>query len=155
MDANEGVVTTGDTKNRRSVLFVCVGNTCRSPMAAAIAQQFLSSTARVESAGTAASGGSAATPDAVEVMRERGLDIESHRSRSVHSVNLGRYDLIVALTPSIANFLRRQADGRSDIEVIDVPDPLGQGLTAYRETADAIEREVRRICDGRNWHVTP
>lgn len=94
---------------RRSVLFVCIGNTCRSPMAAALAQQFLGSTARVESAGTAASSGSAATSDAVEVMKERGLNLESHRSRPVQSVNLGGYDLIVALTPSIADFLRSQS----------------------------------------------
>ena len=140
---------TGDANRaHRSVLFVCVGNTCRSPMAAALAQQFLSNTARVESAGTAASSGSAATPDAVEVMRERGLNLESHRSRPVHSVNLGRYDLVVALTPSIADFLRSQAGGRSDVEVINVPDPLGQGLTAYRETADALEREIHRIFGG-------
>lgn len=117
-------------------------------MAAAIAKQFLGSTVRVESAGTAATSGSAATPDAVEVMKERGLDLESHRSRSVHTVNLGRYDLIVALTPSIADFLRNQAGGRSDVEVIDVPDPLGQGVTAYREAADAMERQIHRIFGG-------
>jgi protein-tyrosine-phosphatase len=84
----------------------------------------------------------------VEVMKERGLNIEPHRSRPVHSVNLGRYDLVVALTTSIADDLGRQADGRSKIEVIDVPDPLGRGLAAYRETADAMEREIRRILGG-------
>lgn len=141
-------MTTDVNRGPRFVLFVCIGNTCRSPMAAALAQQLLGSTARVESAGTAADSGSAATPDAVEVMKERGLKIESHRSRSVHAVNLGRYDLIVALTPSIAEFLRRHAGGRSRIEMMDVPDPLGRGLTAYRDTAEAIEGEIRRIFGG-------
>ncbi|HYV21002.1 MAG TPA: low molecular weight protein arginine phosphatase [Verrucomicrobiae bacterium] len=132
----------------RSVLFVCVANTCRSPMAAALAQAYLGDGARVESAGTAANDGDPATADAVEVMGERDLDIASHRSRPVRSLDLGRYDLIVAVTPSIAEFLRRQGGARSAIEVIDIPDPLGRGLMAYRRAADAIEREVHRVCGG-------
>jgi|KBSSwiStaDraftv2_1062776.scaffolds.fasta_scaffold88887_3 protein-tyrosine phosphatase len=115
-------------------------------MAAALAQEYLGDAARVESAGTAAHEGAPATSDAVEVMGERGLNIESHRSRPVRSLDLSRYDLVVAVTPSIAEFLRRQGGARSPIEVIDIPDPLGQGLVAYRRAADAIEREVRRVC---------
>jgi protein-tyrosine-phosphatase len=136
------------TGNRRRVLFVCVGNTCRSPMAAALAQEFLGMGAQVESAGTAANDGSQATADAVDVMKERGLNLESHRSRPVRSVDLGRYDVVVALTPSIAEYLRRQGSARSNIEVMNVPDPLSRGLGAYRETADAIELEIRRIFGG-------
>ena len=55
------------------VLFVCAGNTCRSPIAAAVARLLLGSGAQVESAGTAADDGTAATSEAVQVMTERGL----------------------------------------------------------------------------------
>lgn len=127
------------------VLFVCAGNTCRSPIAAAVARQLLGSEAQVESAGTAADDGAAATTEAVQVMTERGLNIDAHRSRSLRSVALTDFDVVVALTPSIAQTLRNQEVDASKLKSLDIPDPLGRGLETYRVTAVAIERDLRRL----------
>jgi protein-tyrosine phosphatase len=136
---------TGPHGSIHSVLFVCVGNICRSPMAAALARSLLGHQTTVESAGTAADDGSAATQDAIEAMRERGLDIASHRSRSIRSVRLTTFDVVVALTPAIAESLRKHGVDPSKLRTLSVPDPIGCGLDAYRDTADAIERDVTRI----------
>ena len=73
------------------ILFVCGGNTCRSPMAAGLAGKMLGRVARVESAGIDA-GGQKATPEAILVMRECGIDIFGHQARDISSVPLNSYD---------------------------------------------------------------
>ncbi|WP_241154325.1 low molecular weight protein arginine phosphatase [Staphylospora marina] len=82
------------------VLFVCTGNTCRSPMAEAL----LAKMAREEgldvkarSAGVAASDGSGASAHAVRVLRERGIEL-THRSRSLTREEVRRADLILTMT---------------------------------------------------------
>jgi protein-tyrosine-phosphatase len=135
----------GDRSSIHRVLFVCVGNICRSPMAAALARKLLGTQATVESAGTAAEDGSAATPDAIEAMRERGLDIASHRSRPIRSVTLTDFDMVVALTPAIAESLRKRGVDPSKLQTLNVSDPIGLGLDAYRDTADALELDVGRL----------
>ena len=82
-----------------AVLFVCSGNTCRSPMAAALFKARLIQSGldlaawRVESAGTAAIDNQPATPQAVEVMAARGLDLQQHRSRRAGAEHLAGFDL--------------------------------------------------------------
>ena len=112
----------------RRVLFVCAGNTCRSPMAAAMARALLGPAVHVESAGVSADDGSSATRDAVRAMQERGLDISGHRSRSVRTFDLGDFDLLVALNPTIAQDVRRAGGEPSKMASLDIPDPYGKGL---------------------------
>jgi protein-tyrosine phosphatase len=131
----------------RRVLFVCAGNTCRSPMAAAMAQELLGVAVHVESAGTSADDGASATKDAVRAMKERGLDISGHRSRSFSALNLRDFDLLVALTPAIAQDVRHHRADGSRVATLDIPDPYGKGLDAYRATALAIERDLRSLFD--------
>lgn len=131
----------------RRVLFVCAGNTCRSPMAAAVARELLGATVHAESAGIAADDGASATRDAVRVMNERGLDIGGHRSRSFRALNLSDFDLLVALTPAIAQDVRRAGVEPSKIATLDIPDPYGKGLEVYRTTVAAIERDLNRLFD--------
>ena len=68
----------------KKVLVVCTGNTCRSPMAEGWLNLKLAGKGwKAESAGVAAWGGDSASPEAVEVMREIGIDISSHRNRAL------------------------------------------------------------------------
>lgn len=131
----------------RRVLFVCAGNTCRSPMAEAVAQRLLGEGIHVESAGITADEDAPATKDAVLVMNERGLDISAHRSRSLSAVNLLHFDLVIALTPAIAQVLHGQGADASKVRMLDIPDPYGRGIDAYRATAVAIERALQRLFD--------
>lgn len=129
----------------RRVLIVCAGNTCRSPMAAAMARHLLGESAHVESAGTSASEGAAAARDAVQVMRERGLDLSSHRSRAVDGLNLRDFDLLIAMTPAIAREVRALGADPSMVATLDIEDPYCKGLDAYRAASIAIERALRRL----------
>jgi len=129
----------------RRVLFVCAGNTCRSPIAAAMARELLGVAVHVESAGISAADGASATQDAVRAMKERGLDISNHRSRSFSALNLHDFDLLVALTPAIAQDVRHHGADAPRVATLNIPDPYGKGLDAYRATALAIERDLRSL----------
>lgn len=87
---------------RPLILCVCTGNTCRSPMAAALLRQALDKRGRedilVESAGLAAGFASPATEHAVAVMREIGLDLSGHRSRPLTETLVADAARIVAMT---------------------------------------------------------
>ena len=129
------------TTNKR-ILFVCAGNTCRSPMAVALARPIFHLTSRIESAGTSASSAAPPSEDAVQAMKERGIDVSAHKSRPMRHVNLDDFDIVVALTPSIAQALRTHGADASKLRTLDIPDPFGKGLETYRDTAQAIEREL-------------
>src|SRR5262249_27657051 len=89
----------------KRILFVCQGNTCRSPMAAAIAIALLDSKTEVQSAGLETADGLPPTNQAVTVMKEIGLDVSRHRSRSLRKQDLKSFDLIIGMTPSIVSEL--------------------------------------------------
>ena len=129
----------------RRILFVCDGNTCRSPMAEAVARRLLGGSIDIASTGLEADEGASATKDAVRAMKERGLDIRAHRSRSLSALNLLDFDLLIALTPRIAQALRGEGADPSKLTALDVPDPYCKGLETYRATAVAIERDLRRL----------
>lgn len=84
------------------VLFVCTGNLCRSPMAAGLLRHALEERGctgiEVASAGTWAGNGGRAMPEAVAVLRERGVEIGSHRSRPLDPKEVEEADLVVAMT---------------------------------------------------------
>jgi protein-tyrosine-phosphatase len=125
------------------LLFVCIGNICRSPMAAALAAKLFGERVSVESAGISPVYDEA-TPEAVRVMSEVGLDISSHRTRSVSEVELDRFDTIVALTPSVRAGLPPTCRPER-IVTWEIEDPYGGDLEVYRECARAIETELRKM----------
>jgi protein-tyrosine phosphatase len=139
------------------VLFVCTGNTCRSPMACALMQrqmaaQLGSPTDELErrglliaSAGTAAQAGGPASREAIQVMSERGMDISQHESQPL-SERLVRFaDRILTMTRGHREAILAQwpnAAPRTHLlggQSGDVADPMGGSADAYRRAADQIE----------------
>ena len=153
--ANEpGTSKTDSPVRERVILFVCTGNTCRSPMAEAIARGLLSdrepdgTVIRVLSAGVSAMLGAPATPDAVEAVRELGFDLDAHRSSPVTAELLESADVVLCMTPAHAQAARSisPASGHK-IHPLDpdggVPDPIGMGDDVYRQTAERLVELIR------------
>lgn len=145
-----------------TVLVVCSGNTCRSPMAAAYLRQALAEAGapgvRVESAGLHAVPGLPAAAEAQEAVARDGLSLAEHRSRPLDEAAVAAADLILAMTRAQADELRRRfpavaervalwrewAAG-SPLADADVPDPIGQGLADYQILARQLRREAAML----------
>jgi len=158
---NEGVYDrrTVERLARFTILLVCTGNTCRSPMAAALARQMLADRLgiavdelgaaglSVVSAGVMATAGAEATPEAVDALRGRGIDLSSHRSQPLTPAMIDEADLILGMTGSHVRAVREMAPKAADRvarldESADIADPIGQNLSAYQDTAEQIARAL-------------
>lgn len=125
--------------NRKKILCVCFGNTCRSPMfQALLVQELRGKNADVESAGLADRFGVPASPHAVECMRERGLDITGHRSRRASDLDLTAYDHIYCVEEALAQQLTALGAPREKVEVVEISNPYGKDLETYRTCAEVL-----------------
>jgi L-threonylcarbamoyladenylate synthase len=143
------------------IVFVCTGNTCRSPLAEALCKQLLSQRLGCEpaalpqhgfcvlSAGLAAMTGAEAAPEAVETARECGADLSSHRSRPLTRELLAQADHVFVMTRSHLRALASQAPGQGPaprlLDAEDIPDPIGGPPEVYRECAQRIRNALERI----------
>ena len=119
---------------KEPLLFVCVGNTCRSPLAAALARGRFNLLA--ESAGLRP--GTGVASHAVDVAwRYARIDIAGHEPRGLDIVMLDRCGTVVALSSSVAEDIRRGVPGAKVAEW-EIPDPFGGSLEAYEGAAELM-----------------
>jgi len=134
---------------RFSLLLVCTGNTCRSPMAEVLAKQVLQDQPGVVvgSAGVFAGEGQPASAEAIEAMDAMGLDLSGHRSRALTADLIDQVDQIYTMTESHRRSVLAQApQAASKMQRLDphadISDPIGASLEVYQTTADQIRRAL-------------
>lgn len=146
----------------KKLLFVCTGNTCRSPMAEVIFNALAVQNDldwRAESAGLAAVGDRPASENAIRAVAEIGLDLSAHRTRFLPSVDLNEYSLFVGLGEEHAAILRSMGIPSEFVRVLyrapntedkydlrmDIVDPYGGDLEDYRKCRDDIIGAVKLL----------
>ncbi len=156
---------------RTGVLFVCLGNICRSPLGEGIFRHRVEAAGlgdrfEIDSSGTSGwHAGEAPDPGSVRVARARGIDISGQRSRALTREDLERFDVIVAMDASnrrnilslagaggaealrgrlwlMRNF-EREEDGSGDDE--GVPDPWGGGARGFEEVFEIVDRSCANL----------
>ncbi|WP_053960539.1 hypothetical protein [Sulfobacillus thermosulfidooxidans] len=135
------------------ILFVCTGNTCRSPMAEALWKSLCQDQCVVESAGLAAWPGQAAQEYAIEAVKPYGGNLQQHRSQDVRDVK-GEFDWIFTMTGSQAEQLKHMRPEWEDKifvlpqflgEEEDIADPIGTNQVSYDSLAWRLYRLLSQL----------
>ncbi len=144
----------------KTILFVCTGNVCRSPMAEGIFRQVVEGREDYValSAGLGAMDGLPPTPHAVEALKEMGIDISGLRSRPltaelvrqadyIFCMTHSHIDMVTALYPQAAEktFLLREFDERPDTCEKDISDPIGGSYAVYVNCRDQIKQGITSL----------
>ncbi len=126
----------------KKVMFICSGNTCRSPLAEGLFKKYIEEknmgSIDVSSAGISAFPGDEVSENSVLVAEKRGVDLTSQRAKNLNPQDLTETDLFVCMTESHSKVLKRFCDS-SKIMTLNVPDPYGGSLEAYESCAKQIE----------------
>jgi protein-tyrosine phosphatase len=160
----EGVVAADEVAHQtaRLIVFVCTGNTCRSPLAEGLCKKMLSDRLGcaveelprrgfvVTSAGLAAMRGEPAAAEAVAVAGELGADLAGHTSRPITPELLAQADVIVGMTVGHLHALAAQPGLAAPVCLLggpagDLPDPIGGDRTVYEACAGTIWQHLQTL----------
>jgi len=137
-----------------NILFVCTGNTCRSPMAAAIMNKLALDDGldiRIESAGLFAEDGQPATDEAIKALKKYDIDLSYHKSQPVTEELIKKSDLIITMTEAHKMLLENLAGDKTyticDLAELDgeIDDPFGGDDEEYEKTADKLYIALAQI----------
>lgn len=154
---------TADRSRPVSVLFVCLGNICRSPLAEGVlnhllAEEGLAEEVRVDSAGTGAYHvGESPDPRSVKVARKNGIELDG-RARQVRPDDLDAFDYVVAMDRSNLRNVESLGEGSASIHLLrefdpespdddDVPDPYFGGPGGFDRVYEMVDRSCRRLLE--------
>jgi arsenate reductase len=133
-----------ENNGKKKILFVCIGNMCRSPMAEGFARALGGESFEAYSAGITPTG--VISEASIAAMREIGIDISSQQSNGVEAVPIDDIDVVVNMSRQPTDlFLPPDFNGR--LIEWSVIDPIGGPLRTYRLVRDDIARRVRDLLD--------
>ena len=122
----------------KRVLFVCIGNACRSQMAEAFARAYGSDVMIAASAGLAAA--SRIAPDTMQAMEQKGLNLSEQFPKSLRHMSRVQFDLVVNMSG-----MELPEGIKARMVDWDVPDPLNLDYEEHCEVRDQIERQVMQL----------
>lgn len=146
-----------------SILFCCMGNICRSPMAAALFRHLADEAGilhrlSIDSAGTHADFPNApADPRARRILAERGIDLGGHRARRITRGDFDRFDLILAMDSDNYDALQfvaprqhagkiaRLLDYAPNAGISDIPDPYHEDESMFLKVLDLLQPAVQEL----------
>ncbi|MBX9742291.1 MAG: low molecular weight protein arginine phosphatase [Chthoniobacterales bacterium] len=136
----------------KKILFVCTGNTCRSPMAEALFHKMTQerSDLRASSAGLQATRGAAATSFALKALAKEGIDFSSFKSKPVTAELIQEATIVFAMTEDhLFALLQRYPEHQQKFFLLnenqEIMDPIGGGLSNYQECCIMIQSSLKRI----------
>ena len=149
------------SEKKKRLIFVCTGNTCRSPMAEGLLRALLGEKPGwdVASAGVYASLGQPASPHAIAALREKDIDISTHQSQPLTLERIQQADLLITMTQSHRDAVLSIApESRQKVFLLksfgiaqcaaDITDPFGESFDVYCQIRDEIEASLSDLILG-------
>lgn len=139
-----------------NILFVCTGNTCRSPMAAYIMDKVAVENdldILIESAGIFAEPGKKASENAIKALSDMGIDLSDHRTQPLNEDLIKKSDIILTMTEGQKKLIEPYAKDKVHtlLEYAgsegDISDPYGGDIEEYKETAQEIYDAIVDIAE--------